>query len=182
MAHGFKGFLSGVLYVQLAVFVALWGGSASAGPAEEALKIQAEWSALLLRIESKVQALKLQLSAAGVGYRTGDLDRLWRKVGPQARLQTRPLVIMLMGQHNSGKSTVLNLLIGATPKNQVTRISDIGGSTTMPVALLNSAFPGQGHVSLSLVDLKFKKLSRPTDASFKPFPKGNLSCYGRGAI
>jgi|GEM_PF-5291633 len=170
MAHGFKGFLSGVFYVQLAVWFALWGGSAYGGPAEDALKIQAEWSALLLRIESKVQALKLQLSTAGVEYETDDLDRLWRKVGPQARLQTRPLVIMLMGQHNSGKSTVLNLLIGATPKTQVTQISDIGGSTTMPVALLNSAFPDK-DLPLLFGGFEIKKLSRPTDAT-QTVPEG----------
>jgi hypothetical protein len=38
MAHGFKGFLSGVLYVQLAVLGAFLSGPAYGGPVEDALK------------------------------------------------------------------------------------------------------------------------------------------------
>ncbi len=95
-----------------------------------------------------MQALKLQLSTAGVEYETEGLDRLWRKIGPQARLEHRPLVCMMLGVANSGKSTLLNLLIGADAKNRVTTVSARGGATTKPVALLPQNFPTKDIAAL----------------------------------
>lgn len=142
----------------------LFGFWATPGRAAPEISIQAEWSTILLALENSVQGLKQKLAVAGIDYRTEDFDRLWKKIGPQAKLKDRPLIIMLAGLHNSGKSTLLNMVIGAEGDQRVTTVSAIGGSTTIPVALIPNGFP-EKNLDLLFNGFALSQLLRATDAT-----------------
>jgi GTPase SAR1 family protein len=159
-----------LLAVLCTAAVPCWGWPAADDAEGEAIRIQAEWSTLLLNIESKFTSLKKRLTSAGIQFDASEIDRLWNKIGPQATITNRPLLIMLMGQHNSGKSTFVNMMIGARGNDRVTKVSDVGGSTKVPVALLPQGFPEKDLVKL-FGGFDLQKLRSAEDAT-RSVPEG----------
>ncbi|MBY0371595.1 50S ribosome-binding GTPase [bacterium] len=169
MRLGIGGFSRGFLLLTLIIARA---GQAHVSSAEQrAIDLQRQWSRALQGIVKSLNALEARMQAAGLHYDTTDVHRLLiHKLGPQAQMVNRPLVVGIMAAANSGKSTLANQLLGAYGDRRITNVSAIGGSTKLPLALLNPDFP-ETDIPLLFGGFTHAQQRTPMDATM-PSPTG----------
>lgn len=162
------GFFRGIL-VSILLSSGAFAGPFSASELKT-FALQKQWAATIQGISRNLAALKQQMRQAGLEYDTTAADEALLKLGLQAQMEYRPLVLSLSAAANSGKSTLANLLIGARGANQVTQISARGGSTKLPVAILPMTF-NEKDLPLLFGGFTFARLKSAEDAT-KPSPTG----------
>ncbi len=107
---------------------------------ERAKAAQAEWQAVLSKLCDAYDKTTKKLEAAQVQYVASDFEHIKKKICDQAKLKNRPMVVMTLATHNTGKSTLTNNLLGVTGDNRVVKTSAVGGSTKIPTVLLPESF------------------------------------------
>ncbi len=126
--------------------------------------LHTQWAETLNRIQSTVEVLRKKLHKAGIEIDLTQYDEVWRKIGPQATLLNRPLIMTALGGHNTGKSTLINTIVGSTGEDSVTVVSSKGGETTLPVALISNQLPTKDLSSL-FAGFELVQWKRAEDAS-----------------
>jgi len=132
---------------------------------EEMFKTSAEHSLGLLELK---QALHKEILAFE-SREKDEMSRLQKGVTPREKVVSR---LALIGAPNAGKSTLLNLLVGA----QRALVSDIAGTTVDPIEGFFDIFFGKDAAKLD-TDLTFAKTDSLLFQQYEEFRNNNKDVY-----